>query len=580
MKPPFIQEISEKIWREKYRAGPDEHDIEQSWHRVAHAVASVEPENSSEWATRFLELMRGFRFLPGGRILAGAGTDREVTLLNCFVMGPIDDSMEGIFDALKEAALTMQQGGGVGYDFSTLRPSGTVARSSGTIASGPVSFMKIWDAMCATLLSTGSRRGAMMASLSCSHPDIETFVTAKYDAQALRHFNLSVQITDDFMRAVEADAAWPLRFEDKTLRRVPARELWQKILRAAYDTAEPGVLFVDQINRENNLAYQEHITTTNPCGEVPLPPYGACDLGSLNLPCFVHDAFEQNARLDSDALMQATMLAVRFLDNVIDLSRFPLPEQADRAHHTRRIGLGITGLADALIMLGHRYDSDAARETARDIMKTVCRTAYRASTALAAEKGSFPDLNTNAYLQSPFIRRLPADTRDAIANHGIRNSHLLAIAPAGTISLLANNISSGIEPVFAARTRRTVIDSNSRPHEYELADHALQLWAMRNPSEPLPPAFTTAWDIEPEAQLKMQATLQVFVDNAISKTINVSPDYSQNEFEQLYHRAHRLRLKGCTVFRPNPVTGSILKPEGQSSEPAPVHCCDVHREAD
>ncbi len=524
--------------------------------------------------------MRGFRFLPGGRILAGAGTDREVTLLNCFVMGPIDDSMEGIFDALKEGALTMQQGGGVGYDFSTLRPAGMVAKSSGTVASGPVSFMKIWDAMCATLLSTGSRRGAMMASLSCSHPDIEAFVTAKYDADALRHFNLSVQVTDDFMQAVEADTAWPLRFGGEILRRTPARKLWQKILRAAYDTAEPGVLFVDQINRENNLAYQEHITTTNPCGEVPLPPYGACDLGSLNLPCFIHDAFEKNARIDFEALARSAALAVRFLDNVIDLSRFPLPRQADRAQHTRRIGLGITGLADALIMLGHRYDSDTARKVAHDVMKTVCHCAYRTSTALAVAKGSFPDLDIDAYLQSPFIRRLPADIRDAIAKHGIRNSHLLAIAPAGTISLLANNVSSGIEPVFAARIRRTVIDSNSQPHEYELEDHALELWTRREPSEPLPPAFTTAWDTEPEAQLNMQATLQVFVDNAISKTINVPPDYSMSGFEQLYRQAHRLKLKGCTVFRPNPVTGSILKPEERTSAPAPVHCCDVHREAD
>jgi ribonucleoside-diphosphate reductase alpha chain len=571
---PFSMDISRHIWETRYRA-TGEADIRASWRRVAQAIAQAESDERDRWAERFHALLDDFRFLPGGRILAGAGTGHRVTLFNCFVMGTIADDLEHIFEALKEGALTMQHGGGVGYDFSTLRPAGMVAAATGTIASGPVSFMHIWDAMCATLLSTGARRGAMMATLRCDHPDIETFVDAKRDPAVLRHFNLSVLVSDAFMDAVAGDRDWPLVFPGLTdARRVNARALWQRILRAAYDTAEPGVLFIDTINRDNTLGNLESLAATNPCGEIPLPPYGACDLGSLNLTTFVVAPFAADARLDFSALADATGIAVRFLDNVIDVSRYPLPAQAREARFKRRIGLGVTGLADALVLLGLRYDSEAARQCAAQAMQTVRDAAYRASVELAREKGAFPAFERDAFLASGFASRLPADIRDAIAMHGIRNSHVLAIAPAGTISLLANNLSSGIEPIFSAEAERRVLETDGRYHTHRVVDYACQQWQQRDNG--LPPAFVEARQIDPLAHLHMQAALQPLVDNAISKTINVAADIPFGRFEELYRQAHALGLKGCTVFRPNPVTGAIL------SEPASdrVQCCGIEREAD
>jgi ribonucleoside-diphosphate reductase alpha chain len=506
-----------------------------------------------------------------------------------------------LIDAVLVAVQRQQAAvGGVGYDFSTLRPAGTVAAASGSIASGPVSFMRIWDAMCATMLSTGARRGAMMATLRCDHPDIETFVDVKHDPAALRHFNLSVLVSDDFMRAVADDQDWPLVFplhadepagETTLLRRwsgmaqpvacrivrsIKARALWQRILRAAYDTAEPGVLFIDAINRDNTLGDRESISATNPCGEIPLPPYGACDLGSLNLTAFVVSAFTADTRLDLEALADAARLAVRFLDNVIEVSRYPLPAQARQALNTRRIGLGITGLADTLVLLGLRYDSEEARALAARIMRTLRDAAYRASIELAAEKGTFPAFESAAFLASGFAARLPDDIRSAIAAQGIRNSHLLAIAPTGTISLLANNLSSGIEPVFAAEAERRVLDSEGNYQTHRVVDAACQLWRQQGGCG-LPPAWIEAQQLDPLAHLGMQAALQPYVDNAISKTINVAADIPFGSFEDLYRQAHSLGLKGCTVFRPNPVTGAIL-----SQPPAveQVHCCGLEREAD
>ncbi len=588
-------DIARLVWASKYRA-PGEHRLADTRRRVARAIAAVEERDQQHWSSAFATLLADHRFLPGGRILAGAGTDREVTLFNCFVMGVIEDSLEGIFNALKAGAVTMQQGGGIGYDFSTLRPAGTLARRTGAIASGPVSFMRIWDAMCATMLSTGARRGAMMATLRCDHPDIETFIDAKRDPGELRNFNLSVQVSDAFLEAVDADADWPLVFPldagetaeqvvarqwtgdsaarpCKVLRRIPARGLWERLLRAAYDVAEPGVLFIDQINRENNLRYCEQITATNPCGEVPLPPYGACDLGSLNLTRFVHDAFTPAARLDFEALREYTALAVRFLDNVIDASRFPLPEQAETVRRCRRLGLGITGLADALVMLGQAYDSDLARDTARSVIRQIRDQAYATSIALAGERGSFPCFEREAYLDSPFIRRLPARLRDGIGRQGLRNSHLLAIAPAGTISLLAENVSSGIEPIFALNHERRVLQADGSHLEVRLDDYAWRVWQTLHPGAPAPAAFRDATGIAPQAHLAMQAELQAFVDNAISKTINVAADCPFEDFASVYHDAHRAGLKGCTVFRPNAVRSAVLSRE-------PVHCCDLEREAD
>ncbi len=609
---PFDSEISRLIWDSRYRYRSDgvvrDRTIEDSWRRVAHALAGVEATGQVEWERRFFELLQDFRFLPGGRILAGTGTDFDVTLFNCFVMGPVEDSMEGIFDALKEGALTMQQGGGVGYDFSTLRPAGTPAWRVGGTASGPVSFMRIWDGMCQTLLSTATRRGAMMATLRCDHPDIEDFVDAKRVSGELSNFNLSVLVSDEFMRAVAEDSVWPLVFPAAglggrehragrdvvqrhwsgrdgpvpclVLREVPARDLWQRIMRATYDTAEPGVLFIDRINRDNNLGYREQISATNPCGEIPLPPYGACNLGSLNLTRFVVQPFNASAHLDLAALGEAAAGAVRLLDNVIDLSRFPLPQQQSQARNSRRIGLGITGLADALILLGLHYGSDAGREQAARAMQAVCHGAYRASIALAAEKGSYPLFDRESCLERPFIRALPDAIRDGIAQTGLRNSHLTAIAPTGTISLLANNVSSGIEPVFDFEYRRRVRGPDGLYAWHDLRDYALEQWRRAHGDSPLSGCFVDAHALTPRDHLAMQAALQPFVDNAISKTINVPADYPFDDFRSLYEEAYRLGLKGCTTFRPNPVTGAVLEPGDAAEQPAGPHCCGLDREND
>jgi ribonucleoside-diphosphate reductase alpha chain len=599
---PFTSEISRHIWESKYRFRDGhtvyDHAIADTWRRVAKALAAVE-RDSTAWERRFYDVLADFLFLPGGRIQAGAGTDRRVTLFNCFVMGTIEDSIDGIFDGLKEGALTMQQGGGGGYDFSTLRPQGTAAQSVGSIASGPVSFMQIWDAMCATLLSTGARRGAMMATLRCDHPDIEAFIEAKQTRERLSRFNLSVLITDEFMRAVRADDDWALVFPVavspsaseivsrqwsgtmapvpcRVHRRVRARALWDKLMRATYDYAEPGVIFIDRVNRYNNLWYREHISATNPCGEIPLPPYGACDLGSINLVRFVRDPFSDAARLDFDGMSRVTETAVRMMDNVIDVSRFPLESQARQARGARRIGLGLTGLADTLILLGLHYGEDSARALAARIIAFIRDAGYRASIELAREKGPFPFFEHQQYLAGEYIRGLPPELREAIGNHGIRNSHVVAIAPTGTISLLANNVSSGIEPVYDFHYHRKVLEGDGGRRDYELTDHALELWRRLRGSAPPPRTFVGAQQLEPSAHLAMQAAIQPYVDNSISKTINVPVDYPFERFKDIYERAFDLGLKGCTTFRPNPITGAVLS---IAAETAPA-CCTPEREAD
>jgi len=598
--------ISQHIWDTKYRYrdGDTVHDrtIADTWRRIARALASVEAKNRDAWEERFYRALENFAFLPGGRIQAGAGTTRKVTLFNCFVMGMIEDSLDGIFDGLKEGALTMQQGGGVGYDFSTLRPRGTSARSVGAIASGPVSFMQIWDAMCATLLSTGARRGAMMATLRVDHPDIEDFIDAKHDPHVLRHFNVSVQITDAFMEAVQQDRDWALVFPlgneasgndeivqrrwsgqtkeapCRVVRRVRARELWDKLMRATYEYAEPGVLFIDRINQANNLWYREQISATNPCGEVPLPYYGACDLGSINLVQFVRDPFTAKAMLDLDAIADVTRVAVRMMDNVIDLSQFPLAKQAEQARGTRHIGLGFTGLADALIMLGLHYGHESARRQAAAAMQTICHNAYRASIELAREKSAFPYFEREKFLTGAFIKKLPEDIQQGIARNGLRNSHLTAIAPTGTISLLANNVSSGIEPVYDFNVTRRVLELDGSYTSYTLVDYADARWREKHGDAATSPAFVTAQQLDPGAHLAMQAALQPYIDNSISKTINVPREFAFDKFKDIYRHAYEQGLKGCTTFRPNPVTGAILEAANQP-EDAPF-CCNVEREAD
>jgi len=559
----------------KYRfrdgSGDADADLDATWWRVARALAAPERDPES-WAGRFHEALAGFKFLPAGRVIAGAGTGRSVTLFNCFVMGTIPDDMSGIFENLREAALTMQQGGGIGHDFSTLRPQGAPVMGVGADASGPLSFMDVWDAMCRTIMSAGSRRGAMMATLRCDHPDIEAFVDAKRDPRRLRMFNVSVLVTDAFMKAVKDDADWDLVFEGKVFRTIKAGVLWERIMRATYDYAEPGVIFIDRVNRRNNLHYCETIQATNPCGEQPLPPYGACLLGSINLAALVKDPFTPQASLDMAALERLVPLAVRMLDNVVDVSRFPLPQQEKEAKAKRRIGLGVTGLADALIFCGVRYGSPEAVRLTGEWLGAVQRLSYLASADIAAEKGSFPLYDRARYLAGETIRGLPEDVRTAIGRYGIRNALLNSIAPTGTISLLADNVSSGIEPVFAFSYVRHVLQPDGSKREESVEDHAFRLWRAVKGNEPPSEAFVDAQTLTPADHLAMQAAAQQFVDSSISKTINLPRDISFEAFKGVYEEAYARDCKGCTTYRPNDVTGAVLevKPSESGTVPALV----------
>src|SRR6056300_1550071 len=411
----FAAPIAEQIWDMKYRfkeadGTPLDGTVEDTWRRIARALAVVE-KDTDHWENEFYGALEDFKFLPAGRITAGAGTARKVTLFNCFVMGTIPDSMGGIFDMLTEAALTMQQGGGIGYDFSTIRPKGALVTGVAADASGPLSFMDVWDSMCRTIMSAGSRRGAMMATMRCDHPDIESFIEAKSDPARLRMFNLSVLVTDAFMEAVKAGGCWDLQFDGKVYHTVEARDLWNKIMRSTYDFAEPGVIFIDRINAANNLAYCETIAATNPCGEQPLPPYGACLLGSINLAKLVANPFGADATLDEGALNDLVATAVRMMDNVVDASNFPLEQQAQEAQEKRRIGLGVTGLADALLMTGQRYGSDEAAAKTDEWLHAIARAAYLASVELAKEKGAFPLFDADPFLASDAMMQMDEDVR-------------------------------------------------------------------------------------------------------------------------------------------------------------------------
>ena len=569
----LVGSISQQIWDMKYRlrSAPNgnmageviDKTIEDTWRRVATALAAPE-RDAAAWTERFYEAMTDFKFLPAGRVVAGAGSARSVTLFNCFVMGAIPDDMGGIFAHLREAALTMQQGGGIGYDFSTLRPRGAPVKGVGADASGPLSFMDVWDAMCRTIMSAGYRRGAMMATLRCDHPDIEAFIEAKHEPGRLRMFNLSVLVTDAFMKAVEENAPWELSFggpdgAKTTWKVLPARELWDKIMRATYAFAEPGVIFIDRINSRNNLWYCEQITATNPCGEQPLPAYGACLLGSLNLASLIENPFSPEARLDLERLRRLVPDCVRMMDNVIDISRFPLPQQQEEARRKRRIGLGVTGLADALILCGLRYGSAAAVAATEGWLGTIQREAYHASSALAAEKGAFPLLDHDRYLAGETVSGLDEDVRAQIAQHGIRNALLTSVAPTGTISLFADNVSSGIEPVFSFRHTRNVLMPDGTRREEEVTDYAYRLFRrVRGEFAPLPDYFIDAQALTPEDHVVIQAAVQKHIDSSISKTINVPAEIPFERFKDVYLQAYALGCKGCTTYRPNEVTGAVL----------------------
>jgi ribonucleoside-diphosphate reductase alpha chain len=568
--------LSHQIWDMKYRlkrpdGTPVDVSVEDSWRRVARAAAEAEtPEKRGEWESAFAGALADYRFLPAGRILAGAGTGRAVTLFNCFVMGKIPDDLSGIFAHLREAALTMQQGGGIGYDFSSLRPKGAEVKGVGADASGPISFMDVWDSMCRTIMSAGARRGAMMGTLSCSHPDIEAFIEAKRAPERLRNFNLSVLVSDAFMAKVEADEPWDLVFDGKLYKTVSARALWDRIMRATYDAAEPGVIFIDRVNALNNLSYCETIHATNPCGEQPLPPYGACLLGSINLAKLIDRPFTDEARLDEDELARLTRVAVRFLDNVIDISRFPLPAQEAEAKAKRRIGLGVTGLADALIFSRVRYGSAESLKLIERWLKIVRDEAYRTSAALALEKGAFPLFDRDAYLARPNIEALPDDIRAAIAAHGIRNGLLTSIAPTGTISLFADNVSSGIEPVFSASYTRNVLLPDGTRRKEKVTDYALgRLRALFGEDAEVPAYFVTAQALSPAEHVAVQAAAQAYVDSSISKTINCPPGISFEDFKDVYRAAYEKGCKGCTTYRPNPVTGAVLAADEAVDAPAP-----------
>ena len=566
----FAAPIAEQIWDMKYRfkqadGTPIDNTVEDSWHRIAGALASVE-SSPEAWEPKFFDALSDFKFLPAGRITAGAGTERSVTLFNCFVMGTIPDSMGGIFDMLKEAALTMQQGGGIGYDFTTIRPKGAKVKGVAADASGPLSFMDVWDAMCRTIMSAGSRRGAMMATMRCDHPDILDFITAKRDPARLRMFNVSVLVTDAFMDAVKSDGSWDLVFEGEVFQTMKAMDLWDQIMSSTFEFAEPGVIFIDRINKANNLSYCETIAATNPCGEQPLPPYGACLLGSINMARLVSKPFAKGANLDEAGMADLVATAVRMMDNVIDASRFPLEAQRREAEAKRRIGLGVTGLADALLMVGLRYGSEEAAAQTETWMHQIARAAYLASVELAKEKGSFPLFDAEGYLASGAMQQMDADVRDAIAEHGIRNALLTSIAPTGTISLYAGNVSSGIEPVFAYAYTRKVLQKDGSKTEEEVIDYAVQMWRDKMGDAELPNYFVNAQTLAPLEHVRMQAAAQKWVDSSISKTINCPEDISFEAFKDVYMAAWDQGCKGCTTYRPNAVTGSVLSVSSESEK--------------
>ncbi|HEX7650216.1 MAG TPA: adenosylcobalamin-dependent ribonucleoside-diphosphate reductase [Noviherbaspirillum sp.] len=589
------QDISTEVLTEKYAKG-DETSVEQVHARVARALAEVETAKTrKKHEEEFLWALQN-GFIPAGRISSAAGTGLQTTLINCFVQ-PVGDSITedingkpGIYTALAQAAETMRRGGGVGYNFSKIRPKGAMVKGTGSSASGPSSYMKVFDRSCETVESAGARRGAQMSVLNVDHPDIMDFIVVKQEKGQLNNFNISVGVTDEFMKAVEADAEFELahitepnaalkeqgaykRADGRWVyRKVKAREIWDLIMKSTYNAAEPGVLYLDRINRDNNLGYCEVIEATNPCGEQPLPDYGCCCLGSLNMTSYLEDPFGEAPRFDFDLLAKVVKIAVRMLDNVLISTKWPLPEQAKEADSKRRIGLGFTGLGDALIMLGVRYDSEQGRQLAGEISRVMRDAAYEASIELAQERGAFPLFDAEKYLNSGFASRLPEELKAKIRKHGIRNSHLTSIAPTGTISLaFADNASNGIEPAFSWFYNRTKRMPDGSKKDYTVEDHAYRVYrALGHDTAKLPEAFVSALEISAIDHMLMVAAVAPYIDAAISKTVNVPEDYPYDGFKDLYMEAWRKGLKGITTYRPNGVLGAVLSVPAANAAPQPM----------
>ena len=591
------QPISKDVIQEKYcKAG--ESSADEIYARVARALAGAEkPELRAEWEQKFLDNLRAGA-IGAGRIMSAAGTDIQATLINCFVQpvgdciqGFDDEGFPGIYEALREAAETMRRGGGVGYDFSRIRPKGAQVKGTASIASGPCSYINVFDQSCSTVESAGARRGAQMGVLRIDHPDVLEFITAKRTPGRWNNFNVSVGVSDAFMQAVTDGTDWELvhkarpgkkvmdagayqRDDGKWVyRKTPARDLWNTIMQSAYDFAEPGILFIDQINRDNNLNYCEDIAATNPCGEQPLPSYGCCDLGPVILTRFVRHPFHVGgtASFDFDAFEKSVAIQVRALDNVLDVTFWPLEQQREESAAKRRIGVGFTGLGNALNMLCLRYDREEGRQMAARIGERMRNAAYRASIELAREKGPFPKFDAKAYLGSDsFASRLPADIRADIKKHGLRNSHLLSIAPTGTVSLaFADNASNGIEPAFSWTYTRRKRESDGSTSEYVVEDHAYRLYhALHGQDAQLPEYFVSALEMSAADHVGMMQAVQPFIDTSISKTVNIPADYPYEDFKDLYHHAWRAGLKGLATYRPNSILGAVLEATPAKKEEA------------
>jgi len=598
-----FQPISDDAFQEKYAKDGEDRVAQRA--RVAKALASVEKKNKKDWEKKFAGALKD-GFVPGGRIQSGAGTGLQVTLINCFVQ-PVEDSMNGIAEALRQAMLTLKAGGGVGYDFSPIRPKGALVKAVNAEASGPISFMRVFDRACETIESAGYRRGAQMGVLRVDHPDVREFIEAKYERGQLSNFNVSVGVTDEFMQAVDDDGYFELTHESEpsprrkeatdvyfdadkgkwVYERVRAREIWDFVMEATYDHADPGVLFLDRINNENNLWYAEHIQACNPCGEQMLPAFGCCCLGSINLTEFVEQPFAEGAYFDKERFGDVVRTSIRMLDDVLDATAWPLPEQDKEAEAKRRVGLGYLGLGDALIMLGIRYDSEEGRAMAAEMSRVMRDESYRASVELAQEKGAFPLFDADKYLQGQFVARLPDDIKASIREHGIRNSHLMSIAPTGTITLaFADNASNGIEPPFSWTYTRNKRMPDDTTQKFEVEDHAFRVWRQQgNDPGPmvegryanLPDQFVSALEMNVEDHMQMIAAVQPYIDSAISKTCNVPADYDYMGFRELYSRAWRAGAKGLTTFRPNDITGAVLETSHDSQQPSEFDQSDADR---